>query len=212
MINIVIIDDHALFRAGLRHLIDSRPGMTVAGEAGCGAEAVPLVSELRPEVALLDLELPDVEGIELISRISSVSPRTAVIVLTMYTSEDLAERAMQAGAMGYLVKGIEPGELPPAIENAAAGRIHITPSVRDRMLSLRYGRQQDGSPSSILSEREMQVLIHLANGRKIRAIAETLSLSQSTIKTHKKHIHEKLGLDTISDLVRYAIRHRLISG
>lgn len=209
MIKIVIVEDHAIVRAGLGHLIGAAGDMQIVGETGRGREALNLVRTHKPDVLLLDLELPDMDGLDIIPEARRVCPGTAVLILSMYESEDLAARALQAGALGYIIKGTDPAELPRAIRAAAQGKPYITDTIRDRMLlHIHHGRGAD--PVSTLSDRERTVLIEFARGNNIPGIAEKLCLSQSTVKSYKKRVQDKLGIETISDFVKFALKHEMI--
>jgi DNA-binding NarL/FixJ family response regulator len=211
MITIVIVEDHAIVRAGLGFLIGACGDMKIIGESGFGREALNLVRTLQPNVLLLDLDLPDMDGLDIIPQSRRVCPETAVLILSMFESEDLAARALQAGAVGYIIKGTDPAELPKAIRNAAEGKPYITESIRDRMLlHIHQGRSHGGESVSLLSDRERTVLIEFARGNNIPGIAEKLCLSASTVKSYKKRVQEKLGLETISDFVKFAIKNELI--
>jgi DNA-binding NarL/FixJ family response regulator len=209
MITIVIVEDHAIVRAGLGYLINAVGGMRIVGETGRGREALNLVRTLKPDVLLLDLDLPDMDGLDIIPQVRGVHPETAVLILSMYESEDLAARALQAGALGYIIKGTDPAELPKAIRDAAQGKPYITESIRDRML-LHIHQGHANNPVSSLSDRERSVLIEFARGNNIPGIAEKLCLSQSTIKSYKKRVQIKLNIETIPDFVKFALKHGMI--
>lgn len=210
MIKVLVVDDHAIVRTGLCHFLKTMDGMEVVGEAGTGREAVEAAARLKPDVVLLDMDLPDIDGMEVTEQIAAAAPDTAVLILTMYESEDIARRALSAGALGYLIKGTDPAELPEAIRAAAAGKIHVTPKIRDKLLLSRFRPGAAENPTTILSRRELQALMEMARGHNTTEIADKLCLSKSTVKTYKQRIYEKLGTDNLSDLVRICMKHGLI--
>ena len=209
MIRIVLADDHALFRAGLCRLIEAEEDMQVVGQAGTGREAVALCDTLAPDVAVLDFAMPDMDGLEATKQIVAANKRARVLIITMYDNEEYAIRFLQAGASGFIVKETSPEELPAALRKIASGKVYITPSIMER-IALRHHQFQKENPVSLLSDRELQVLIKLARGRTTSEISEDLALSVSTVKTYKTRIFEKLGLRNVSDLTRFAIRYNLI--
>lgn len=208
MINVLVADDHAMVRAGLCRLLESREDIKVVGEAGLGREAVDLCRKLKPHVVLLDLDLPDIDGIEVTHQILSLQPEMRVLILTMHDSEDYAGRLIQAGAAGFIIKGNSPGELPDAVRRVAGGGTYITPSMMERMIMNR--RDKVEHPLATLSDRELQVMTKFAQGKEIRDITEELGLSPSTVGTYKKRIFEKLGFANMADLIRFAIRQGII--
>jgi len=209
MIRIVLADDHALFRAGLSRLIEAEEDMEVVGEAGTGRDAVSLCAEHKPDVAVLDFAMPDMDGLEATKQIIADNKKARVLIITMYDNEEYAIRFLQAGASGYIVKETSPEELPAALRKVAGGKVYITPSIMER-IALRHHQFQKDNPLSMLSDRELQVLLKLARGRTTNEISDDLSLSVSTVKTYKSRIFEKLGLRNVSDLTRFAIRYSLI--
>ena len=209
MIRIVLADDHALFRAGLCRLIEAEEDMQVVGQAGTGREAVALCDTLAPDVAVLDFAMPDMDGLEATKQIVAANKRARVLIITMYDNEEYAIRFLQAGASGFIVKETSPEELPAALRKIASGKVYITPSIMER-IALRHHQFQKENPVSLLSDRELQVLIKLSRGRTTSEISEDLALSVSTVKTYKTRIFEKLGLRNVSDLTRFAIRYNLI--
>ena len=197
-----------MVRAGLCRLLESKGDIKVVGEAGLGREAVSLCRDLKPHVVLLDLDLPDIDGIEVTHQIRSQQPDVRVLILTMHDSEDYATRLIQAGAAGFIVKGSDPGELPDAVRRVASGGTFITTSIMERMILGR--RDRADNPLESLSDRELQVMTKLAQGKEIRDITDELGLSPSTVGTYKKRIFEKLGINNISELIRFAIRHGIL--
>ena len=208
MIRLLVADDHALVRGGLCRLLESKEDIQVVAEAGNGHEAVSLCREHKPDVVLLDLDLPDIDGLEVTRQIMSFQPGVRVLILTMHDSEEYANRAIQAGAAGFIIKGVSPKELPEAVRRVAAGNTYITPSIMERMIMRRINH--DDNPLERLSERELQVLVKLAQGKEIRDITDELSLSPSTVGTYKKRIFEKLEFNNMAELIRFAMKNKLI--
>ena len=209
MIRILIADDHDLFRAGLRMLIETQEDMKVVGESGTGRETLGQCRKIRPDVLLLDLDMPDIDGIEVAQQAVSTQPEVRILVLTMYDNEDYAMRLMRCGAAGYIVKGTSPKELPEAIRKVMRGEQYISPHINEQII-LEAQKFKKGEPLDLLSTREIQVLGKLAQGHSIRDIAEELNLSVKTVETYKRRTMNKLDLRNISDLTRFAIKHDLI--
>jgi DNA-binding NarL/FixJ family response regulator len=205
----IIADDHELIRAGLCRLMETEPDIQVLGQAGTGRGAVDLCRELRPDVALLDFAMPDMDGIEATRQIITEKLGARVLILTMHDNEEYAIRLIQAGASGFIVKGTSPDELITAIRRVAEGKTYITPSILEAMTFRSF---QDGAenPLTLLSDRELQVLIRLARGHVNKEISEELCISVSTVETYRKRIFDKLGLRNLSDITRFAIRYGLI--
>jgi two-component system invasion response regulator UvrY len=209
MIRVLVVDDHTLVRAGLCRLLDAEEGIEVVGETGSGREAVDLCQKLKPDVVLLDYNLPDMDGLETTSRIVPLKTGARILILTMYANEEYAIRVIRAGASGFVVKGAAPEELLEAVRKVARQGTYVTPAIMDKMVG-RMGQPETETPESGLSDREMQVLIRLAHGSTTREVAEELCLSISTVETYRSRILEKLNLRNNSDLTRFAIRRGLI--
>jgi DNA-binding NarL/FixJ family response regulator len=206
---VLIADDHAIVREGLRRILAADPAFAVAGEAKDGHEVLAAVRSGGFEVLLLDLSMPGRSGIELIGQVKAERPGLRVLVLSMHGEQQYAVRAIRAGAAGYLTKDAAPTQLVAALHKIAAGGLFITPAVAE---ALAVGLQTPGEelPHRRLSDREHEVFLLLAAGQSVTAIAERLHLSVKTVSTHKTHIHEKLGLASLAELVRYAVTHRLL--
>ncbi len=208
-VKIIIVDDHDLFRGGLCRLLETDPGIEIAGNTGKGRDVMKMCREAQPDIVLLDIDLPDIDGMDLSGQIIKAFPAIKIIMLTMYDNEEFAVRALQSGVKGYIYKGISPADLPDAINQVHKGGIYVTPSIQQKIIA---GKKWEagGNPLGKLTDREISVLKKLAQGRNSREIAEQLCLSVSTIKYHRKNIFKKLGLDNIADLVKFAIRYSLI--
>lgn len=210
MIKIVIADDHAILRAGLSKLLGEESDFEVVGEASTGREALERCRELKPDVLLLDLDMPDMDGFETILQIENQIAEVNILVLTMFGHEEYAARALQSGAVGFAVKGISQSELPAAIRKVAAGNIYLSPSIMEStfMRMKNIGQQ---SPIATLSDREHQVFLMIARGYSLKQISEEACLSSSSVRTYKKRVMDKLGITTVSELTRLAIQHNVIS-
>jgi two-component system, NarL family, invasion response regulator UvrY len=211
MIKIIIADDHDIVREGLTRILELKGDIKVAGEASTGREALRLCMDLKPDVALLDLDMPEMDGIEATRRITAASPETKVLILTMHDSEEYAVRALSAGASGYLLKAAGRGILPDAVRKVAAGGTAVNPEIMEK-ITLRHVKKAPGDPLESLSDREMQILVRTARGMTLEKIADELSLGVSTVFTYKKRLKQKLGIDRDVDLARFASKHGLTDG
>jgi DNA-binding NarL/FixJ family response regulator len=209
--SILMADDHALVRAGIRALLESLPGVEVIGETGNGLEAVELVRRNPPDVILLDVTLPGLNGLEAAARIVQSGAPTRVLMISMHASADYAARAFAAGALGYLNKDAAFDELSTAIEQVCAGRRYLCRAIDDdvvRQLERRVGSSATGI--DVLTSRQRQILQMIAEGQGTRQIAERLSLSVKTVETHRAQLMQRLDIHDVPGLVRFAIRHGLL--
>jgi two-component system invasion response regulator UvrY len=209
MIRVLVVDDHTLVRAGLCRILESQDDVEVVAETGSGREAVELCDRLKPDVIVLDFGLPDMDGLEVTSRISDMKTGARILVLTMHASEDYAVRLVRAGAAGFVVKGASPDDLLEALRKVAGKGTYVSPAILEKMVS-RVGQPESDKPESALSDRELQVLVRLAKGATTREVSEQLCLSVSTVETYRSRLLEKLNLRNNSDLTRFAIRRGLI--
>jgi DNA-binding NarL/FixJ family response regulator len=210
---ILLADDHKLMREGLRMLLEKLGRMTIVGEADNGVSAVRMARELKPDLVLMDIAMPDLNGIEATRRIMIESPGVKVIALSMHADKRFVRHMFAAGAAGYVLKGSAFEEVAAAIKKVAAGRIYISPKIADQVLA-EYVKQltkPSAGAESPLSGREREVLQMLAEGKSSRKIAERLHVSVTTVDTHRKHIMDKLGFRTIAELTKYAVREGLTS-
>lgn len=212
-IRILIADDHAIVRAGVRLLAESQPDMEVVGEAEDGRTTIQRVRELRPDVVLMDIAMPGINGIEATRRIREESPHSQVVALTMHENERYFFEMLQAGAAGYVVKGAPPTDLIAAIRIVQEGQAYLQPSLAKNLLEDYLRRTKDTEERERydnLTEREREVLRLIAEGRTSKEVAELLSLSASTVERHRANIMAKLDLHNRAQLIKYAIRKGLI--
>lgn len=213
-IRLLLADDHAVIRAGLRLVLERQPDFKVLGEAADGREAVAQASELRPDVAVLDLAMPNLNGIEATRQITASLPSVQIVVLSMHSDEEYVLRALKAGARAYVLKESAESDLISAIRAVHAGKSFFSPAV-SRMLVEDYVRQlQDrdlDDSYDLLTPREREILQLVAEGKSNKDIAHTLSLSVYTVETHRGNMMEKLNLHSVPELILYAVRKGVIS-
>ncbi|HKR40677.1 MAG TPA: response regulator transcription factor [Paraburkholderia sp.] len=209
MIRILIADDHAIVRGGLKQIIATTSDIIVAAEATQGAEVVDKLRTCVIDLLLLDMTMPGISGVDLIRRVRAEQPSLPVLVLSIHDEAQVASRALRAGATGYLTKDSDPDLLLAVIRKLADGGRFIDPKLVDAMVF--ETQRGDVPPHEVLSDREFQVLQMLAAGMSINEIAEACALSAKTISTHKMRLMQKLGLSNNAEVIRYAIRHRMIS-
>jgi len=207
-IRILIVDDHSVVRQGLRMFLTLDPELEVVGEAADGAEALQQAHELKPDVVLMDMLMPVMDGVAATEAIRRELPDTEVIALTSVLEDEAVVGAVRAGAIGYLLKDTEGDELCRAIKAAAAGQVQLSPKAAARLL--REVRAPEDSPET-LTERETDVLRLLAHGQSNKEIAQTLSLSEKTVKTHVSNILSKLNLPSRTQAALHAVRIGLVS-
>jgi len=208
-IKILIVDDHAVVRAGLKQILEGVSGMAVTGEAGTGAEALQAIESQRFNVVVLDISLPNASGIDILTRIRDDHPQIAVLVLSIHPEEQYAARAIQAGASGYLTKDAAPDELAAAIRKVAWGGRYVSAALAEK-LNLDPEPEAGLMPHKALSNREFQVLCLIGSGKTVTEIAGLLHLSTKTVSTYRRHILEKMGMQSNAELIRYAIENRLV--
>jgi two-component system, NarL family, response regulator LiaR len=210
-ITILLVDDHALVRSGVRAYLESQPELEVVAEAGSGEEAVQLSAEYVPDVVLMDLIMPGMDGVEATRRVRTASPRSQIVVLTSFHEDTNIFPAIQAGAISYLLKDIGPAELADAIRAAARGEAIVHPKVAARLLQeLRGNRSETINPYTNLSEREQEVLKLIAEGLSNAEIAAKLVLSEKTIKSHVSNILSKLHLVDRTQAAVFAWREGMV--
>jgi DNA-binding NarL/FixJ family response regulator len=215
MTKVLLADDHGVVRKGLRFILEQEPDFTVAGEAADGREAVRLARELEPDVIVMDIAMPQLNGIDATAQIVKQNPRTNVLVLSMHNDETYLLRALEAGARGFLLKDTAEEDLVRAVRVAAQGKPFFSPAIaqallEDYMRNLQQRNQQDSY--SLLTDREKEVLQLLAEGRSNKEVAQLLNLSVYTVETHRTRIMQKLDLHNTAELVLYAVRKKIIPG
>ncbi len=208
---IIIADDHELLRRGLRATLSERSDWAVSGEASGVREAAALVEELHPDVAILDVTMPELNGLEATRMIRSRSPSTAVLILTVHDTEQLIREVLDAGAQGYLLKSDAGRDLIAAVEALLRGKPYFTSTVARLVLAgFLASRGERGEGTSVLSIREREIVQMVAEGKSTKEVAAALGISAATAETHRTNIMHKLGLHSVAELVRYAIRNRLV--
>lgn len=214
-LKVLLADDHKLLRSGLRLLLQRNPNMQVVGEAADGEQAIQLFEQLHPDMLLLDLSMPHMDGIECLKEIKSRDPEAKVIVLTMHEDENYIKRAMEAGASAYVPKSAADTDLFKAIEAVQAGGIYLSQQDSSLLLHVLLNREQEAvdkkAPYVLLSPREREVLRLVAHGYSLAEVAERLSLSIRTVDTYKVRLMEKLKATKKSELVSYALKYGLLS-
>jgi DNA-binding NarL/FixJ family response regulator len=213
-IRVLLADDHTLIRAGLRMVVEAQPDLTVVGEASDGREAVAMAEKLKPGVAVMDIGMPNLNGIEASRQIRAALPETQVVMLSMHSDEGYVLRALKAGAKAYLLKDSAEADLARAIRAAAAGKSFFSPAVGQVLLEDYMRRlQRTGAEDSyeLLSPREREILQLVAEGKSSKDIANLLGLSVYTVETHRARVMQKLNLRGIPELILYAVRKGIIS-
>ena len=212
MISVLVVDDHAVVRQGLRTFLELQDDIEVVGEAGDGEAALAAVAALRPDVVLMDLVMPRLDGVSAIERLRELAPATRVIVLTSFLDEDKVLPAVRAGAAGYLLKDVQPAELVRAIRMVDRGEALLHPAVAARVMAEIAGDGARTERHDLLTARELEVLALLARGRANKAIAFELGCAEKTVKTHVGNILGKLGLSDRTQAALYAVREGLVEG
>jgi DNA-binding NarL/FixJ family response regulator len=208
MIRILLADDHALVRQGFRMILEAQPDMEIVGQAGNGREAVELAEKLHPDVVVMDVAMPELNGTEATRRLAASMPRTRVLALSMHKDSVYVREILRAGARGYLLKDSGDTDLVAAVRAIAKGEGYISPAVSDAVLS--DYRKHVTDPLDLLTGREREVLQVIAEGKTNKEIATSLNLSVYTIEAHRGRIMEKLNLHSTGELVRFALRNGLI--
>jgi two-component system, NarL family, response regulator NreC len=213
-ISVLLADDHSIVRRGLRSMIEGQPDMTVVGEAITGREVVQMCEQLRPKLAIVDIAMPQLNGIDATEQVIKHCPDTKVIILSMHADEAYILRALTAGAKAYILKDSAETDLLPAIQAVLRGRPYFSPRVANMLLEdyVRFLRQRNLQDTyDLLTEREKEVLQLIAEGRSNKEVANLLNLGVSTVETHRGNIMQKLDLHSTAEIVLYAMRKRLIS-
>ncbi len=209
MIKVLIVDDHELIRTGISRLLADFEKIKVVGEAESGEEGVAKARELRPDVVLMDANMPGIGGLEATRRLIRFDPDIKVIAVTVHNEEPYPTKFMQAGAAGYVTKGADIKEMVIAIRQVNSGKRYITPDIAQQM-ALKALNPGDESPFDILSEREMQVMLMITKGQKVQDISDQLFLSPKTVNSYRYRLFEKLNIENDVELTHLAIRHGVI--
>jgi DNA-binding NarL/FixJ family response regulator len=213
-IRVLLADDHGVVRKGLRYLLQKSPEMKVVGEAADGREAVAMAEELNPDVVVMDIAMPQLNGIDATAQIVKKNPRAGVIMLSMYSDETYLVRALGVGAKGYLLKDSTESDLVRAVQAVSQGRPFFSPTIAQTLLDdyMRRLRQENLQDSyDLLTDREKEVLQLLAEGKSNKEVATLLNLSLYTVETHRSHLMQKLNLHNTAEIVLYAVRKKIIS-
>lgn len=207
-LRVLLVDDHPITRQGLKALVNQQPNLEVCGETDTAAQAIDLVSSLQPDLAIVDVALKTTNGIELTKNLKAHSPNLPILVVSMHDEALYAERALRAGAMGYVMKQEAGEKVALAIQHLLRGEIFLSAKMKERMLHRFVNKKREGMVFAIdtLSDREMEVFQLIGNGYSTRQIAQKLGLSSKTIDSYREHLKLKLGLETGADLVRHAIQ------
>ena len=212
-IRILLADDHTILRAGLKMMLNAQPDMEIVGEAQDGRQAINEAQRLQPDIVLMDITMPDINGIEATRQIKKLLPDTRVLVLTMHEHDEYVFQALRAGASGYMLKEAVPTELITALRVIQSGQFYLSPTaqsvmVGDYLQRVRAGEEKDSYSS--LTEREREILKLVAEGYTNNQIGERLFISPKTVDTHRTHIMDKLNLHNRAELVKYAMRRGLL--
>jgi DNA-binding NarL/FixJ family response regulator len=205
-IRVLVADDHMIVRTGIRHVLESEPGFEVVGEAANGTEALSLAAQLRPDVVVLDISMPDVSGLELAARLRSTGGGTRVLILSMHNNAEYVLESVRAGAHGYLLKDTAATELRTAIRAVCQGQSYFSPPVASRLSAAVRG-EHDPQAAGLdqLTGREREVLVGIAHGRTNKEIATELGISHRTVETHRESLMRKLQIRTVAELTRFAL-------
>jgi len=213
-IRILLADDHTVMRNGLRLLLERQPNLTVVGEASDGRETVRAAESVSPDVVVMDIAMPNLNGIEAARQITATRPETAIVILSMHSDESYVIRALKAGARAYLLKDSAEGDLIAAIHAISEGKSFFSPAI-SRILVEDYMRQLEQQHAEdtyeLLTAREREILQLLAEGKTNKEVASMLNLSVYTVETHRTHILQKLNLHNVPELILYAVRKGIIS-
>jgi len=209
-VRVILADDHTLVREGIRRIIESQPGCVVVGEAADGNQAIETIRSVAADVLVLDLKMAGREGIEVLRVVKAERPALKVVVLTMHAGREYVSRAMEEGANGYLLKDSAVQDLAAAIDAVMSGRPYFSPAIQQQMADILKGDPQPAHDLRSLTEREREVLIHLARGLSTKEIAVTLDIGARTVETHRANLMRKLGVRSVAVLTQVAIREGIL--
>ena len=213
-VRILIVDDHDIIRRGLKQLLTARSGWEICGEAKTGREAVALAEQLRPEIVILDISMPDLNGLEAARRIHKILPKTGILILTLHFSDQLVRDIVEAGARAYIMKSDADRDLVSAVEALANHRTFFTPRAAEMLLNGFSRESSSAEPQALprdrLTSREREIVQLLAEGKSSKEVAVSLGISVKTAETHRANIMRKLELHSVSEVVRYAVKNQII--
>jgi DNA-binding NarL/FixJ family response regulator len=209
LITILLADDHPIFRGGLREVLGGDPSLTVVADVGEGAAALAAIERLSPDIAILDIDMPGANGLDVARAVRNAGGATRIVLLTMHDGADLLTRALDLGVAGYVLKDGAAAEILACVHMVASGQVYITPSMAGHLVKRRADARAAGNPFSALSPAELRVVALVADGRSTKEIATALSLSAKTVEHHRTHACEKLGLRGPNALIRYVMEHRV---
>jgi DNA-binding NarL/FixJ family response regulator len=211
MIRVLLADDHVLVRAGFRNMLQDLKGVDVIAEADDGRQALGLIEEHRPDVVLMDIAMPGLNGLEAATRVSEDFPGVNVVILSMHANEEYVLRALRAGAAGYLLKDADPAEMELAVKAAVRGETYLSPRISKKVTEYVQRTGEETSSLERLTPRQREVLQLIAEGHTSRGIAHILDISVKTVETHRAGLMDRLGIRDIAGLVRYAIQKGIVS-
>ncbi len=209
MIKVLLVDDHELVRMGIKRLLQDAPNIKIVGETKTGEDAVLLAKELMPDVVVMDVQMPGIGGLEATRKMIRHNPDVKILVLTIYENEPYPTRLLQAGASGYITKGCDAEEMVRAIRTVYTGQHYISPDIAQQIAIKRVTKGEE-SPTDILSERELQIMLMITQGQKVQDISKKLCLSPKTVNSYRYRIFEKLGINNDVELTLLAMRLGMI--
>lgn len=210
MISILLVDDHELVRTGVKGILEKQDGFQITGEASTGEEAIDLVKQLKPDIVLMDVNMPGIGGIESTRKLLRLHPELKIVALTVHAEDPFPAMILEAGAMGYLTKGCAAAEMIEAISSVADGRRFMAASVAQKMTLASLSGVDTTTPFAALSQRELQIVMMVTKGMGIADIADSLCLSPKTVSTYRYRIYDKLKVANDVELTRLAIRHNVV--
>jgi two-component system, NarL family, response regulator NreC len=211
-VTVLLADDHPIVRQGLRHLLEAEPDLKIVGEASDGLHAVQLTEKFRPNVLIVDMMMPDLNGLEVLRQVKDRSPATCCIVLSMQSADVYVVEALKAGALGYVLKETGPSELVNAVQQVIGGKRYLSPRLSERLIDVLLQTSEDltRDPYETLTNREREILQMAAEGMTASAIAKRLSISPRTAELHRSRMMDKLGLNNQTELIRYALKRGIL--
>jgi DNA-binding NarL/FixJ family response regulator len=211
-VTILLADDHPIVRQGLRHLLEAEPDLKIVGEASDGLQAVQLTEKFKPDVLIVDIMMPDLNGLEVLRQVKDRSPATCCVVLSMQSADVYVVEALKAGALGYVLKETGPSELVNAVQQVIEGKRYLSPRLSERLIDVLLQKTEEVTrdPYETLTNREREILQMAAEGLTASAIAKRLSISPRTAELHRGRMMDKLGLNNQTELIRYALKRGIL--